>query len=89
MTTLKKYISQIKIDKLVGADNNPKKIKKGEIKKMIIGNKEFKNLTTVFSDISHLNEAYGLNLDGLVGYQVLSKQKTLISFARKEMIFIE
>jgi hypothetical protein len=27
--------------------------------------------------------------EGLIGYEILSKQKTLISFARKEIIFFE
>jgi hypothetical protein len=87
--SLKKNIKRIKVDELLGADNQPKKVKKGKVKNTTIGAKSFKNLKTVFSDISHLNEGYKLNLDGLIGYEVLSKQKTLISFDRKEMIFIE
>ncbi|MEX0966384.1 MAG: pepsin/retropepsin-like aspartic protease family protein [Bacteroidia bacterium] len=87
--SLKGQVKRIKTDRLVGAENNPKEIKIGKIKNTLVGKKEFKNLPTAFSDISHLNEAYGLKLDGLIGYQVLSKQRTLLSFARKEMIFIE
>lgn len=87
--SLKRHTKQIKVDELVGADNRPKKVKKGKVKETMIGNKSFKNLMTFFSDISHLNEGYKLNLDGLIGYEVLSKQKTIISFDRKEMIFIE
>ncbi len=86
---LKKYIKGSKKEELVGADNKPKEVEKGNVSKTKIGEKTFKNLTTVFSDISHLNEGYKLNLDGLIGYPVLSKQKTLISFDRKEIIFIE
>ena len=87
--SLKKHTKRIRVDELIGIDNQPKKVKKGKVKKTIIGNKSFKNLMTVFSDISHLNEGYKLKLDGLIGYEVLSKQKTIISFDRKEMIFIE
>lgn len=87
--SLKKNIKGIRTDELIGADNHPKKVKKGKIKKTKIGTKCFKNLTTVFSDISHLNEGYKLSLDGLIGYELFSKQKTLISFKRREMIFIE
>ena len=64
-------------------------VEKGLLKKVIIGGKRFKNTKTVFSDISHLNNGYKLKLDGLMGYELLSKQKTLISYRRKEMIFIE
>jgi len=87
--SLKSDIEGVEIDELIGADNQPKQVKKGKVKNTKIGTKYFKNLTTIFSDISHLNEGYKLSLDGLIGYEVLSKQKTLISFNRKEMIFIE
>ena len=86
---LKKNIKRIKKDELLGASNKPKKVTKGKVRNTKIGNKFFKNLNTVFSDISHLNEGYKINLNGLIGYPVLSKQKTLISFDRKEIIFIE
>jgi hypothetical protein len=86
---LKKYTKQIKTDTLIGAENQPKKVNKGKIKKTKIGTKSFKNLSTIFSDISHLNEGYKINIDGLIGYEILHKQKTLISYIRKEMIFIE
>ncbi len=86
---LKKYIKRIEKDELLGADNKPKEVENGDVSKIIIGDKTFKNLNAVFSDISHLNEGCNLNLDGLIGYEVLSKQKTLISFDRKEIIFID
>ena len=87
--SLKKCTAKRRTDELVGADNKVKKVKKGKLKKMTIGNKTFKKLTTLYSDISHLNKAYQLKIDGLIGFPVLSKQKTLISFERKELIFIE
>lgn len=86
---LKKHIKRIKKKNLIGADNNPKEVIKGKVRKTKIGSKIFKNLNTVFSDISHLNEAYKLNLDGIVGYELLSEQKILISFTRNEILFIE
>ncbi len=86
---LKKSTSKIKTDELIGADNNVKEVIKGRISKMTIGDKLFEKLNTSFSDISHLNKAYQLNLDGLIGYPILSQQKTLISYRRKELIFID
>ena len=86
---LKSYTKRIKINKLIGAGNQPKEVKRGKVKKTKIGNKYFKKLITAFSDISHLNEGYKINIDGLIGYEVLCKQRTLISYNRKEMIFIE
>ena len=87
--SLEKDTKEIKTDELIGADNIPKQVKKGKIKSTTIGTLELKNLTTVFSDISHLNQGYNLNIDGLIGYEVLHTQKTLISYKRKEIIFIK
>jgi hypothetical protein len=87
--SLKKHTKRVEVNELIGADNQPKKVKKGMIKETKIGTKYFKNLMTAFSDISHLNEGYKINIDGLIGYEILHRQKTLISYSRKEMMFIE
>ena len=75
-------------DKLTGAGSIEKTIKIGEIKTLFIGKEKFENVTTVFSDISHLNNGYNLNIDGLIGFEVLSKQITLLSFKRRELVFV-
>lgn len=89
LPALKKMIVNRTTDSLTGADNIKKKVEKGDIKRMDIENKTFISSSTLFSDISHLNKAYKLQIDGLIGFPILSKQKTLLSFARQELIFIE
>ncbi|RKE94805.1 retroviral-like aspartic protease family protein [Ichthyenterobacterium magnum] len=84
---LKKHLKKRHADKLSGADKNVQKVEKGEIKRFYIGSKKYKKLNTIFSDISHLNEGYNLNIDGLLGYEILSKQKTLLSYKRRELVF--
>ncbi len=86
---LENNLSNISTDTLSGVDNIKKEVKKGKIKKSFIGGKKFKNIITVFSDISHLNKDDKMKINGLVGYEVLSKQPTLISYKRKQVIFIE
>jgi len=86
---LRKQLKKITEDELIGADNNPKKVKTAKIKSILIGGKMFKMLNTTFSDISHLNEGYKIQIDGLIGYEVLSKQKTILSYKRKELIFVD
>lgn len=87
--TLEKEIGKIITEELVGADNNPKTVKKGQIKRIKIGDNDFKDSPALFGDISHLKKSYNVSLDGLVGYPIISKQKTLISFKRNELIFID
>lgn len=43
---------------------------------------------TIFSAISHLQDTKDLNVHSVIGYHVLSKQKTLISYARKTLTFM-
>lgn len=87
--TLEEEVANIIIEELVGAGDNPKTVKKGQIKTIKIGDKDFKDSPTLFGDISHLNKSYNVSLDGLIGYPILSKQKTFISFKRNELMFID
>ena len=82
------HLKHIEKNTLVGADKNSIEVTKGLIKKLFIGERQFKNVPTVFNDISHLNNGYNLKLDGLMGYELLSKQKTLISYRRKQMMLM-
>ena len=83
------HLKHIEKDTLFGADKNRIEVTKGLIKKVYIEKKRFKNVSTLFNDISHLNNGYKLKLDGIMGYELLSKQKTIISYKRKEMILLE
>ena len=86
--SMKNYISNIENTDLAGAGET-RNVKSGNLKEITIGKKKFRNTRTVFNDISHLNEAYDCHLDGLVGYEILSKQKILLSFQNKKILFID
>ena len=59
--------------------------KRGDIDKLSIGNQVFQSTSTVFMDISHLNS----EKDGLIGYEILSRQKVLLSYQSRQLIFID
>jgi len=82
-------LENISTDTLWGADRVPRKVIAGEVKQTQIGRKYFQNMETVFSDISHINAGYSIKIDGIMGYELFSKQPTLLSFARKELIFYD
>jgi len=86
--SMKKHISNSGNVDLSGAGET-KNVKSGNLKKMTIGKKKFLNTNTVFNDMSHLNTAYNIKLNGLVGYEILSKQKLLLSFQNKQLLFID
>ncbi|MDR3326698.1 MAG: aspartyl protease family protein [Prevotellaceae bacterium] len=87
--TFEKQLTKVRKTDLSGAGESKTDVKAGKIKNLIIGNKKFQKILTVFNDMSHLNAGYNLQLDGLIGYEILSKQKTLLSYQNKKIVFIE
>jgi len=86
--SLKPQLFDLTQDELIGIGSEKNMVQKGSIKNMRIGELNFESTRTVFSDISHLNEGYKLRLDGLIGYEILSRQKTLLSYARQMLTFL-
>jgi len=77
----------ISTDTLSGADRIRKKVIVGDVKQVQIGLKSFERMSTIFSDISHINEGYSIKIDGILGYPLFSEQPILLSFSRKKLIF--
>ena len=88
LNSLKKRVSMLENIDLAGAGET-KNVQSGKIKNLTIGKKKFKNTLFVFNDMSHLNSAYNLQLDGLVGYEILSNQRILLSFQNRQLLFID
>ena len=65
---------------LTGADAEVRRVRSGRVKRLTIGDREFRRVPTVFNDMSHLNLSLGHGLDGLIGFPVLSAQRTVLSF---------
>lgn len=86
---IKHQMTNIKKEKIVGADKNTLDSKKGNLKELVIGTKKFKNINSSFGNFNQLRKGYGLNAVALIGEPILSKQKTLISYANKKLLFIE
>ncbi len=86
---MKDSLADISTTELVGLSQDAVDVHEGTITALQIGDKMFDNLITVFNDMSHINARLKKGLDGLLGYEILSKQKTLISVSSGKMIFIE
>lgn len=76
-------------DGLSGANQKQTAVKTVQLKQLIINTKVFKDMRFVIQDISHLNQDYGLNIDGLLGFPFLSYQKTSIDFPNKQIYLWE
>lgn len=86
--TMEEHLENITVDHLKGGDKDSKEVKSTFLE-MNIDGVSFKAQNTVFTNIDHLNKKEELRISGLVGYPFLSNQKTLLSFIRKEIAFIE
>ena len=89
ISVFSKHLKKIDIDTLTGLDNNRIHVKSGILKMLKFKEKGFKNLKTVFSDLTHLNKDKEIKIDGLIGFEILSKQMTLIRYGQKELVLIE
>ena len=86
---LKNNLTDITTAELTGASKQKADVRKASIKSLAIGEKLFENVLTVFNDMSHLNASWENKIDGLIGYEILSKQKTIVSLRNKKIIFIQ
>ncbi|MCL2041304.1 MAG: pepsin/retropepsin-like aspartic protease family protein [Bacteroidales bacterium] len=83
LNSVKEHVLMLENDTLFGV-GEAKIVESGTIKELTIGNKNFQNTLTVFNDMIPLKQ-----LDGLIGYEILSKQKMLLSFQNRFLLFID
>lgn len=84
-----KELKDVSVDTLRGADVNRTTVTTGTIAMTMVNKLTFPDMTYAFSDISEMNNAYGLKIDGLLGYPFLSKQPTSINYRKKTLRFYE
>lgn len=83
-------LRRVKTTKLKGISNDEgAEVHVGKLKSLKIGGKTFRHTQTVFNDVSHFNRNKDERIDGLIGYEILSRQKTILSYKNKKLIFIK
>lgn len=61
-----------------------------ELDRIAVSKKEvYKNLSFIITDLSNFNQAYGVELDGLLGYSFLKERLHSIDFRNKELVIWE
>jgi hypothetical protein len=80
-------LSEVQTDTLRGADVNVKTVKTGIIGKTLLNKTNFPDMIYAFSDISELNNAYDLQIDGILGYPFLSQRPVSINYRKKQISF--
>ena len=72
---------------LSGASKQQKLSSKSVFDEMEVNNEPFTRMKTLITDLSHLMNNYRIKIDGLLGYEFLSKSVISINFKKKELYF--
>ena len=48
----------------------------------------FGPMLTVLTNLSKMNEAFGTNLDGILGYEFFAQKRTIINYQKEKLYFI-
>jgi predicted aspartyl protease len=87
LTFLQHNISNISEQQIIGIENKNITIKGAKIKKLMIGNQYFNNLDILINDLSHLQKSG--KIDGLIGYDLISKYNTFICYSNNVLVLIK
>lgn len=85
----KNHIKELKLDTLLGAGTNFSVDNAGILDKLKIGKKIFRNTDVAFSELPDGIKDRKKPRDGIIGFDMLSRQKTILSYKNKKLIFIE
>jgi len=80
-------LQDVQTDTLRGADLNIRPVTTGVLPLTQCGKLHFTNMRYVFSDISDLNNIYGLKIAGLLGYPFLSQRVLSINYRKRTLSF--
>jgi predicted aspartyl protease len=88
-TSLPKNVLQTvtitRTSKLRGAGSAYTDVIYGRMNDFLFGDTAFTQMETVITYLDHLNESYGTHLDGVVGFDFISKGTFCINFVKKQM----
>jgi predicted aspartyl protease len=71
--------------KLSGAGSGSSEVIYGKMNDFMLGDTSLPGMQTIITYLDHLNRAYGLHIDGVLGYDFLMKGTFCINFATKQM----
>jgi predicted aspartyl protease len=84
----KSVLSTISIERksnLKGSGSSTSEVYFGIMKELKLGEHSLKNMETVITSLEPLSEAYGVTIDGMLGYNFLTKGVICINFVKRQM----
>ncbi len=76
-----------KANHITGASQGQVAVQDAYMKATHVNGHTYPDMHFVFSDISHLNQGYGLRIDGLLGYPFLSARKISVNYPKQKIYF--
>jgi len=68
-----------------GLNEDTHELEQVTIKNTIVKGKNYKDMDFVVMDLSNMNKAYGVELDGILGYSFLASQKFSINYIDQKL----
>jgi hypothetical protein len=75
---------------LSGAGNKKIEVLAGKLYRVKLSHSVyFGPMYTVLTNLSNMNEAFGTNLDGILGYEFFKQKRTIINYQKEKIYFID
>ncbi|WP_299116391.1 aspartyl protease family protein [uncultured Winogradskyella sp.] len=76
--------------KLTGASGKKKKVLAGKLYRVKLNDSiYFGPMKTVITNLRKMNNAFGTNLDGILGFEFFAQKRTIINYKKKKLYFIK
>lgn len=84
-----KYFKPTKRLLLTGASNKKVEVLAGKLHRVKLSEAiYFGPMYTILTNLSKMNEAFGTELDGILGYEFFAQKRTIINYQKKKLYFI-
>lgn len=85
-----KYFIPKKRLKLMGASNKSVEVLAGKLHRVKLNEKTyFGPMLTILTNLNQMNEAFGTDLDGILGYEFFAQKRTIINYQKETLYFVD
>ncbi|MBO6631323.1 MAG: hypothetical protein JJ936_07140, partial [Psychroserpens sp.] len=75
---------------LMGASGKKIEVMAGKLYRVKLTNTiYFAPMETLLTNLNQMNEAFGTNLDGVLGYEFFRQQRTIINYKKEKLYFVK
>lgn len=85
-----KYFKPKKRMNLYGIGNQKVEVLAGNLYRVKLSNKTyFGPMLTILTNLNKMNETFGSNLDGILGYEVFAQKRIIINYHKEKLYFVD